>query len=163
MIVVSDTTPLISLLKTGRLDTLEKLFGEVRIPDAVFEELTSNPRYSDEAAAIRSYPYIDIISVSDTDAVEQVSREDGLDLGESEAIVLTQEISADLLLMDEARGRDVARSMGLRITGTIGILLLSYEHGILNKNEIVDCVERLRDANRFIGERYLQLLLERIQ
>ena len=37
MIVVSDTTPLISLLKTGRLDTLEKLFGEVRIPDAVFE------------------------------------------------------------------------------------------------------------------------------
>lgn len=163
MIVVSDTTPLISLLKTGCLDTLEKLFGEVRIPDAVFEELTSNPRYSDEAAAIRSYPYIDIISVSDTDAVEQVSREDGLDLGESEAIVLTQEISADLLLMDEARGRDVARSMGLRITGTVGILLLSYERGILNKDEIVDCVERLRDANRFIGERYLQLLLERIQ
>ena len=163
MIVVSDTTPLISLLKTGRLDTLEKLFGEVRIPDAVFEELTSNPRYSDEAAAIRSYPYIDIISVSDTDAVDQVSREDGLDLGESEAIVLTQEISADLLLMDEARGRDVARSMGLRITGTVGILLLSYERGILNKGEIVDCVERLRDANRFIGERYLQLLLERIQ
>ena len=163
MIVVSDTTPLISLLKTGRLDTLEKLFGEVRIPDAVFEELTSNPRYSDEAAAIRSYPYIDIISVSDTDAVEQVSREDGLDLGESEAIVLTQEISADLLLMDEARGRDVARSMGLRITGTVGILLLSYERGILNKGEIMDCVERLRDANRFIGERYLQLLLERIQ
>ena len=163
MIVVSDTTPLISLLKTGRLDILEKLFGEVRIPDAVFEELTSNQRYSDEAAAIRSYPYIDIISVSDTDAVEQVSREDGLDLGESEAIVLTQEISADLLLMDEARGRDVARSMGLRITGTVGILLLSYERGILNKHEIVDCVERLRDANRFIGERYLQLLLERIR
>ena len=163
MIVVSDTTPLISLLKTGRLDTLEKLFGAVRIPDAVFEELTSNPRYSDEAAAIRSYPYIDIISVNDTDAVDQVSREDGLDLGESEAIVLTQEISADLLLMDEARGRDVARSMGLRITGTVGILLLSYERGILNKDEIVDCVERLRDANRFIGERYLQILLERIQ
>lgn len=68
MIVVSDTTPpLISLLKTGRLDTLEKLFGEVRIPDAVFEKLTANPRYGGEAAAIRSYPYIDIISVNDTE------------------------------------------------------------------------------------------------
>jgi predicted nucleic acid-binding protein len=163
MIVVSDTTPLIPLLKAGRLDTLEKLFGEVRIPVAVFEELTSNPRYSDEAATIRSYPHIDILSVSDTDAVEQVSQEDGLDLGESEAIVLTKEISADLLLMDEAKGRDIARSMGLRITGTVGILLLSYERGILDKSEIIDCVERLRDANRFIGERYLQLLLERIQ
>ena len=53
--------------------------------------------------------------------------------------------------------------MGLRFTGTIGILLLSFYRGILKKNEIVDCVERLRDANRFIGERYLQLLLERIQ
>ena len=163
MIVVSDTTPLISLLKTGRLDTLEKLFGEVRIPDAVFEELTSNPRYSDEAAMIRSCPYIDIISVSDTDTVNQVLQEDGLDLGESEAIVLTKEISADLLLMDEARGRDVARSMGLRITGTVGILLLSYEQGILDKEEIMNCVGRLRDANRFIGEKYIQLLLERIQ
>ena len=44
-----------------------------------------------------------------------------------------------------------------------GILPLSYERDMLNKDEIVYCVERLRDANRFIGERYLQLLLERIQ
>lgn len=40
MIVVSDTTPLISLLKIGRLDLLEKLFGNVLIPQAVYEELT---------------------------------------------------------------------------------------------------------------------------
>ena len=40
MIVVSDTTPLISLLKINQLDLLEKLFGEVLIPEAVFNELT---------------------------------------------------------------------------------------------------------------------------
>ena len=45
MIVVSDTTPLISLLKIDCIDLLEKLFGQVLIPQAVFDELTANERY----------------------------------------------------------------------------------------------------------------------
>lgn len=49
MIVVSDTTPLISLFKIGRLDLLEKLFGEVLIPRAVFSELTIDGRFQMEA------------------------------------------------------------------------------------------------------------------
>lgn len=39
MIVVSDATPIISFLKINRLDILETLFGEVLLPDAVYEEL----------------------------------------------------------------------------------------------------------------------------
>ena len=42
MIVVSDSTPLITLMKAGRLDLLKSLFGEVLIPEAVFAEVTSN-------------------------------------------------------------------------------------------------------------------------
>ena len=49
MIVISDTTPLISLLKINRLDLLEKLFGQVQIPQGVFSELTENPRFRNEA------------------------------------------------------------------------------------------------------------------
>lgn len=45
MIVVSDTTPLISLLKIDRIDLLERLFGEILIPQAVFDELTANERF----------------------------------------------------------------------------------------------------------------------
>ncbi len=45
MIVVSDTTPLITLIKIGHLELLEKTFGEVHIPEAVYSELTSNPRF----------------------------------------------------------------------------------------------------------------------
>lgn len=163
MIVVSDTTPLISLLKADRLGILERLFHEVRIPSAVFDELIRNDRYAGEAELIRSCPFIIITEVNDTSAVDKVTSEDGLDLGESEAIVLTKEIAADLLLMDEAKGRDVARSMGIRITGTVGILMTAYEQGILAKQDMIDCVEKLRDTKRFIGERYIRLLLERIQ
>lgn len=163
MIVVSDTTPLISLLKADRLDVLEKLFGEVRIPSAVFDELTVNPRYAAEAEAIRSCSFIVVTNVRDRPDVLRLSSEDGLDAGESEAIVLTRETDADLLLMDEARGRDVARSLGIRITGTIGVLLNAYEQGILSKEDITDCIEKLRASNRFIGARYIGLLLERIR
>ena len=53
MIVVSDTTPLISLLKVGHLDLLYKYFGEVQIPKAVFDELTSNQRFALEAEEIQ--------------------------------------------------------------------------------------------------------------
>ena len=45
MIVVSDTTPLISLLKIQKMDLLEKLFGQVMIPKAVFDELTADGNY----------------------------------------------------------------------------------------------------------------------
>ena len=45
MIVVSDTTPIISLLKINQLEILEKLFGNVQIPCAVYDELTSNSKF----------------------------------------------------------------------------------------------------------------------
>ena len=53
MIVVSDTTPLISLMKIGQLELINKLFGEIQIPDAVFDELVLNPRFVSESKQIR--------------------------------------------------------------------------------------------------------------
>lgn len=44
MIIISDATPLISLLKLDRLELLNRLFGEIQIPDAVYRELTSNDK-----------------------------------------------------------------------------------------------------------------------
>lgn len=49
LIVVSDTTPLISLMKIGQLDLVNQLFGEVQIPNAVYEELVTNTRFPDES------------------------------------------------------------------------------------------------------------------
>ena len=52
MIVVSDTGPLISLMKAGRLSLLHSLYQEILIPEAVYQELISNRRYENEAAVI---------------------------------------------------------------------------------------------------------------
>lgn len=162
MIVVSDTTPLITLLKVQHLDLLEKYFGEVQIPIAVFNELICDSRFMDEAEQIRNCPFIKVAEAVNNKSVDLLRRATGLDLGESEAIILTDELHADLLLMDEARGRDVAEQMGLRIMGTIGLLMASYQSGIISADDIKKSIEIIRSSGRHIGEKYLRMLLDKI-
>lgn len=77
MIVVSDTTPLISLLKISRLDLLEKLFGEVLIPSAVFNELTTDERFQLEANQIRQEKFIVVKEVNNLESVSILKRATG--------------------------------------------------------------------------------------
>ena len=65
MIVISDTTPIISLLKIQQLELLNMLFGGVLIPGAVYDELVSDPRFQDEADIVMSSPYIKRVTVAD--------------------------------------------------------------------------------------------------
>ena len=139
MIVVSDTTPLISLLKINRLELLERLFGDVMIPTAVFDELTVDKRFRTEADQIRQKSFIVVKPV------------------------LTDELEADLLLMDEAKGRSVSAQMGLKIMGTIGILMAAYEEDELTSDEVRACINGLQRAGRHIGQRHYQMLLDRLQ
>ena len=163
MIVVSDTTPLISLLKIKRVDLLKELFGEVLIPQAVFDELTSDKRFQVEADQICQKEFIFVKRVNVPESVNILKRATGLDQGESEAIVLTDELKADILLMDEARGRNVSAQMGLSIMGTIGILMAAYEEKELTADELRECIDGLQRAGRHIGQRHYQMLLSRLK
>lgn len=163
MIVVSDTTPLISLLKINRIDLMEKLFGAVMIPTAVFDELTADKRFQLEANQITQTKFIVVKSVTNPESASVLKRATGLDQGESEAIVLTDELKADLLLMDEAKGRNVSTQMGLKIMGTIGILMAAYEEHELTSDEVRECVDGLQRAGRHIGQRHYQMLLSRLK
>lgn len=162
MIVVSDTTPIISLLKIGQIDLLQKLFESVVIPKAVYDELTVNNEFADEAEAIRESEYIKVADVSNRGAVDLLRRATGLDLGESEAIIYTDESKADLLLMDESKGRKVARQMGLNVAGTVGLLIEGYEEGYLDKDEILNAVSIMKGKGRHISDSLYELLLKKI-
>ena len=162
MIVISDTTPIISLLKIQQLELLNMLFGGVLIPGVVYDELVSNPRFQDEADIVMSSPYIKRVTVAGIESVRLLQRATGLDRGESEAIIYTDEAGADLLLMDEAKGRLVARQMGIKVMGTLGILLESYNKGILTKEEIISCLDTMRITGRRIGEELYRQLMEKL-
>ena len=77
MIVVSDTTPLISLLKINRIDLLEKLFGDVLIPQAVFDELTVDERFQLEADQIRQKKFIVVKPVNNPESASIYIKKSG--------------------------------------------------------------------------------------
>ena len=162
MIVVSDSTPLITLMKAGRLDILKSLFGDVLLPEAVFKEVTSNNTFRNEAYLIRCSDYIKVVKVTNFDRVAFLQRATGLDRGESEAIVYADEAKADLLLMDEAAGRKVAQNMKLPMTGSVGILIRAYQSGLLSADEIDSAFDRIRESNRHISDKLIQSALAMI-
>jgi len=163
MIVVSDTTPLITLMKVNQLDLLEKLFDNVKIPKSVYAELTENPLYQEEAEYIKRSAFIGISTVNDTKSVSLLRKAAGLDKGESEAIILTEEIFADLLLMDERKGRLVAKQMGIAIVGTLGILLSAFEANILTSEAVIECLDNMKKNGRWIGETLYNDVMSKIQ
>jgi predicted nucleic acid-binding protein len=132
MIVVSDTSVITSLIQVGRAVLLQQLYGQVLIPAAVHAEL------------IRTHPqtpsFLEVRSAADRARVTQLEAE--LDLGEAEAIVLAKETNADLLLIDEKLGRQIALREGLRITGLIGLAVdAKHRRMIASVRELVAQLE----------------------
>lgn len=129
MIVVSDASPIISLSDAGHLHLLGDLYGKVHIPEAVFREVIGPSRRFPDGAATRGVPWIASLAIRDLALVKEL---DGpLDRGEAEAIALAVECGADLLLMDERRGRETAKRLGLNVTGVLGALVEAKSKGLL--------------------------------
>lgn len=143
MIVVSDTTPILSLLKAGRLELLEKLYRTVVVPEAVYSELTSNIAYKEEKEEIEKCPFLCVEKIHNVESVRILRDVTGLDAGESESLVLYEEKKADLLLIDEHKGRSVARKMAVEHIGTIGILMLAFDESLLTKDEVLELLKVL--------------------
>ena len=162
MIVISDTTPIISLLKINKLSLLQILFKNVIIPQAVYNELISNPKYTNEAVIIFNTSYISIKKVENRQQVDELRNNSGLDIGESEAITYSKMVNADLLLMDEQKGRSVAKQLGLSITGTIGILIQAFNENLISKEEILESITILKESGRYISESLYNRLIARI-
>jgi len=121
MIVVSDTSVITSLIQVGHAELLQELHGRVLIPRAVHLELL-------RTHAI--FPaFIEVRVVVDRTRVADLEAE--LDLGEAEAIVLAKEVNADLLLIDEKLGRQVALREGLRIAGLMGLTVEAKQRGLI--------------------------------
>lgn len=111
------------------MDLIHQLYMTIYIPEAVFRELTSHGNSIPGAKEVVGCSWIKTHKVQNKERVRFLSG--FLDPGESEAIALAQEINADLLIIDEKTGRAHAKTLGLNITGMIGILLLAKERGLI--------------------------------
>jgi predicted nucleic acid-binding protein len=152
--VVSNTTPIISFLKIGQLEIMKDLYGEIFIPQEVYNEIQAGKNtefYTDLAK-------IEWIKIEKINNEKSLSYFLDLDKGEAEAIVLATELEADLIVLDESLGRFHAKHIGLKVTGTIGILLKAKHLGYINK--LKPLLIELRTKNVWLSDSFIENALQ---
>ncbi|XWK88586.1 MAG: DUF3368 domain-containing protein [Phormidium sp.] len=134
MIVVSDTSPITNLAAIGQLDLLQRLYTCIIIPIAVYNEMVTVGKPVPGAIEVQTLPWIQTQVVADRQrAIAIRESQENIDLGEAEAIALALELKADLLLIDERRGRIVATNYGLQVTGLLGVLVQAKRNNLIQR------------------------------
>lgn len=140
-LVVADSSPVNYLILIGHIDLLPALFEKVILPAAVQNELTSRkapPAVRDWIAVCPVWLEVQDVPPGEP---EDASLK-GIDAGERAAIQLASALHADLLLMDDRKGVFAAERKGLRVTGTLGVLDLAADRGLVDFAEAVLKLER---------------------
>ena len=140
MIVVSDTSAITNLAAINYLQLLAQLYNQVTIPEAVYRKLADINPPVPGTIEVQTANWLKVKQVADREFVKRLIDEVRLDPGESEAIALALEIDADLLLIDERRGRAEADRLGIKITGLLGILVEAKQ------KKLIVAVKPLMDA-----------------
>ena len=151
MIVVSDTSPINYLVLIELQDLLPKLFDRILIPEAVHRELLSDAAPDPIERFLAEAP--DWLEVRPSPEIDPALRQ--LDSGEREVIGLALSIGADSVLLDERKGRHAARERGLRVSGTLGVIRLAADQGLIT---LADALDRLEKTKFRVSPRLLNSL-----
>lgn len=145
--IISDTSCLILLDKIGELKLLQQLFGEVVTTQIVADEFGKHlPNW--------------IRVQNPNDITSQLVLEAAVDKGEASAIALALEMADCLLIIDELRGRKLARRLGLTITGTLGVLVQAKQNGYISM--LKPLLDKVQQADFRLSEHLVQETLKEV-
>lgn len=116
-LAVADSACLIGLQGIDRLDLLPRLFRRITAPPVVIAEFGPPP------------DWLEVVAVADVSVVRALETQ--LDEGEAAAIALALETEGAVILLDDKKARRVAQQLGLRIMGTIGLLLVAKKRHLI--------------------------------
>lgn len=146
-VAVSNSGPLIHLSLVGLLDLLFKLYDVILIPQSVYNEIVVKGKeqgYSDTFILERAI-------INEKIKVEKVKKENynisssKLHIGEINAIILALQLKIEIILIDDEEARMFARKLGIKVIGTLGILIELFKHGLLVLNEAIQYLRKLND------------------
>ena len=86
----------------------------------------------------------------------------GLDVGERDVILLAQEMHTDWVIIDEKLGRKVANILGLKIKGTLGILLISHRTNLITKEQAIIASQKLVESNIRLSKKLIDWFEQRL-
>ena len=147
-IIISDTSCLIALSNIGLLHIIKDLYGEIIITSEVKAEFND---------VLPDW----IIVTQVKDKVKQANIENRLDKGEASSIVLALEIPNSILIIDELKGRTIAKSFNIEIIGTIGILLLAGNKGLIN--DVLSVILKLVNSGFRLSDKLLDKIIEKYE
>jgi len=144
-IVIADASPLIVLQNIDRLSLLQNLFDEILITPEIKSEF-----------GLDLPDWVKVAEVQDETKQRLLNL--NLDKGEASAIALCLENAESLLIIDERKGRRIAKDLGLKFVGTLGVILKAKEKGLIDSTEKI--LESLENANFHISENLKSQILE---
>lgn len=143
--IISDTSCIIVLDKIGELNILKELYGTVILTKKIKEEFGSTLPGQFEIKKVKDLNYQKILETI-------------VDKGEASAIALALELDNPLLIIDDLKGRKLAKKLNLNIAGTLGVILKAKEKGIIKSTKGI--FEKLKQSNFRISEKVETELLK---
>lgn len=160
--IISDSSPVIALIKKGELSLLKNLFKKIVIPQGVYEELTDNPEYQEEQRKQFQDEYkLGWITIKQLETLKYPDLP--LGKGETEAINACLEIENVLLLIDEKKGRTMAKSLNIRVIGTLGILALTKKKDLKTAQELETNLEKLIQQGFYLSSDIILRFLKNLR
>lgn len=153
MILVADCSALIALSICDRLALLDQIFGQVVVPEGVYNEATQPNKK--QASQLTTYLKDKIRKV---DMQNYVFLDGFADAGETEAMILYKQISADKLLIDDRRGRNIATLNQIETIGSLGVLLVAKQRGLID--QIAPLLRQLDQSDIYLSKQLIATVLE---
>ena len=143
-IVIADTSCFILLDKIGELELLKRLFDEITTTEEIAREFGKEPPEWIKVESVRDRKYQTALALE-------------VDEGEASAIALSTEKVDALLILDDLQARKLAEKLGLRYTGTLGIIARARKEGVIES--VKPIIEKIRDTNfRFSEEVFTAII-----
>lgn len=156
--VIVNSTPLIALCHVRQLDLLRKLYGEIIIPKAVYQEISVKKDSVCKRDVDCAMKWIHIKEIQNEMAKSMYKTM--LHEGEVEVMILAKEECADLVIIDDKNAKKHAKYLGLSVTGTLGVLIKAKQRGMIP--ELKPLLETMIQNNIYIKDSLIKLCLEQV-
>jgi predicted nucleic acid-binding protein len=153
--LVINASPLIFLFNTELAFVLPKMFQEIVVPQAVYQEILADAQKDKAAQQLRQTSWIKKAAVENATSIIK------WDLGEGETAVLSFALSHPdfYAVVDDSMAKKCARSFSIKTLGTGSIMILAKEKHLITSVET--SLRKLRESGMWISDSVIQLLKEK--